>query len=147
MSKANAIFSILTSFILFSCTRSNKSLSCSDFRIGTFSYKQSQSGNLYSISRNDSIQREYSLTTGGVVFAKIKWVSECEYELQYISDSTATKDSIAEYIKAHTLTSKILKTASGEINGTRYNYCIIESSMPGISQKLRDTLWKHDATD
>ncbi len=93
------------------------------------------------------MQREYNLTTGAIVWAKIKWINDCEYELQYIDGLTSNHDSIAGRNKTYVLTNKILKTATGEINGTRYNYCVFESSISGVVQKLHDTLWKHDTTD
>ena len=128
-----------------SCNHSNLQSHCSDFKTGIFHYNVN--GIAHSISRTDSIQIENDLTTGSIVKAKIKWINECEYELNYFDDKSYSKDTILGYVKTHTLTTKILKTKAGEINGTRYNYCVFESSMPGVAQKLIDTLWKHDASD
>ena len=147
MLKIKSSFFIIVSSFLFSCAHSNKDLNCSDFRSGSFYSTPSKDGTSNSISRSDTIQREYNLTTGAIVWAKIKWISDCEYELQYIDELTTKQDSIAGHIKTHVLTNKILKTVAGEINGTRYNYCVFESSSLGVIQKLRDTLWKHDTTD
>lgn len=145
--KINTLILITSSLILFSCTYSSKDLNCKDFKNGVFHSTLSQNGASNSISRNDSMQREYNLTTGAIVLAKIKWINDCEYELTYIDEKSSNQDTIHGFIKPQIFTNKILKTVAGEINGTRYNYCVFESSLFGVSQKLTDTLWKHDTTD
>ena len=79
--------------------------------------------------------------------AKIRWISDCEYELTYIGVITTTNDTILDHLKKSPLQFKIIRTEAGEAGETRYNLCIIESSMNGINQKLIDTLYKHSDSD
>lgn len=93
------------------------------------------------------MQREYNLATGVIVWSKIKWINDCEYNLQYPDESINGYDSVGVRVKTRIFNNKILKTIAGEVNRTNYNYCVIESSLLGASQKIIDTLWKHDITD
>ena len=145
MWKINIVVLIIPFFL--SCKQSTKYSNCSDFKSGIFHYTAKETGNLYFITRTDSIQTERNSTTGVITRAHIKWINDCEYQLNYIDEVASNKDTVAGYLKNHTLTIKILKTKTGEANGTRYNYCVFESSMLGVNQKLVDTLWKHDSTD
>jgi hypothetical protein len=147
MSKVNTIILNTLSLILLSCTHTSKDHNCKDFRNGVFHSTTANNGTSNKIFRNDTMQKEYNLTTGSICWARIKWVNDCEYELEYINEITTNKDSTSRHKKAHILTNRILKTVAGEINGTVYNYCVFESSMFSNSQKLRDTLWKHETTD
>jgi hypothetical protein len=137
----------ILSFALFSCKHLNKDLNCKDFKTGVFHYTPEQGGTSYKIFRSDSLQREYNMTNGSIVWAKIKWINDCKCELQYIDEMTTKQDSIVEHLKSHIWTTEILKTVAGEVNGTRYNYCLFESSLFGVNQLFRDTLWKHEITD
>jgi hypothetical protein len=147
MLKINSIILITFSSVFFSCTHSDNNQNCKDFRNGVFHTTQSLDGTSKSIIRRDSMQKEYNLTTGTIVWAKIKWINDCEYELEYIDEVITKQDTIGEHTKAHILTNRILKTVAGEANGTIYNYCVFETSTFGVSHKLRDTLWKHETTD
>jgi len=145
MRKLNIVVLIVAVFL--SCKQTTKYSNCSDFKSGIFHYIAKEAGNLYFITRTDSIQTERNSITGVITKAHIKWINDCEYQLNYIDEVDSNKDTIAEYLKNHTLTTRILKTKTGEVNGTRYNYCVFESSMLGVNQKLVDTLWKNDSTD
>jgi hypothetical protein len=147
MLKINTFFSITLSFIVFSCTHPNKDHNCKDFRNGVFHSTRGQNGTSNTIFRNDTMQKEYNSTKGTIVWAKIKWINDCEYELQYIDELITKQDTIEAHMKTHILTNRIFKTVAGEANGTIYNYCIFETSKFGVSQKFRDTLWKHETTD
>ena len=81
------------------------------------------------IERNDTIQVETNLTTGDVLKARIRWTSNCEYELFYISNS---KDSISTYIKTHALKNVILQSNE--------DYYIAKSTFEGLTITLIDTV-------
>ena len=121
-------------------------MNCADFQNGSF-FSRKPGGNFTTISRSSSIQTERNLENGTIRAARIKWLNDCEYELNYLDETEANQDTLNGYFKNHTLTNRILKTKAGEVNGTNYNYCVFESSIFGISQKITDTLWKHDSTD
>ena len=143
MWKINVVILIIPLFL--SCKQSDSN--CGDFKFGTFHYNAKETGNLYLITRTDSTQTERNSSTGEIITAHIKWINDCEYQLNYIDEVVSNKDTIGGYLKAHALTTRILKTKAGEINGTRYNYCVFESSMLGVNQKLVDTLRKRYSTD
>ena len=145
MWKINIVIMIVAVFL--SCKQSVKDSNCSDFKLGTFYYNSKQSGRSYFITRTASIQTERDSFTGATTKAHINWINDCAYQLDYINETMSNQDTIAEYLKTHSLKTKILKTKKGEIDGTRYNYCVFETSVFGVNQKLMDTLWKHESSD
>lgn len=78
-------FTCLT--ILLSCSSMQKNIDCSKFRQGEFELHSRYDNSVSLIQRNDSIQTEYNKSTGLIVKAKIKWASQCEYELQYFQQT------------------------------------------------------------
>ena len=75
------IISILILELLFICCSSSEK--CSDFKTGNFKYVNPTLSD-WKIFRNDSIQIESSIATGIEVTGKVKWKSECEYEIIYV---------------------------------------------------------------
>lgn len=84
------------------------------------------------IGRNDSIQTETTNKTGYVVRARIKWIGNCVYELTYLEQTTASKDSIMPLVQANPLRNEILHTSE--------DYYVFKSSMKGTGMTLIDTL-------
>ena len=102
---------------------------CERFKTGRFETHSEIDNTRSLIQRSDSLQIETNLETGNITKAYIRWTSNCEYELLYISSSP---DSINEYIRAHPLKNIILKSNS--------NFYIAKSMMEGIDLTLTDTV-------
>jgi hypothetical protein len=118
--------------LLLAACNSSQYLDCSKFKTGKFSYLSNRSGNKYIIERNDSTQIERNLNTGSITTLRIKWTSECEYDLTYISRQSSPNDTLL------TLTPKsILKTKIIEVGS---NFCIFSSQAIGMTHILTDTL-------
>jgi len=109
--------------------------SCKQFHIGKFTGTSDFDGAVTVIERSDSLQIETNKNSGSVTKARIHWVSDCEYELNFIeqSNDTAKRSEIHSYIQSHKLITKILSTSK--------DYYIFESSMEGVKRKLTDTLF------
>ena len=72
---------------LFSC---REKLTCKNFRSGKFTYNTKIDNVQFMIDRSDSIQIETDLKTGFITKAKIKWISDCEFEMHYVSSQDTT---------------------------------------------------------
>jgi len=100
-------------FIFF--TENSNNLKCSDFKTGKFELVNSETNRKYIIERNSEFQTEetYNLKSGkkisGPRFYKIKWKSDCEYNL--LIDTIKSKyDETDLYINSKGgLNNKILK--------------------------------------
>lgn len=127
----------ITSFffftILLSCSSTQKQTDYSKFRQGKFELHSKYDNSVTLIQRNDSIQTEYNKSTGHVVKAKIKWTSECEYELQYFQQTTNSTDTIVPFVQARPLKTKIIKATK--------EYCVFIASMADTDKTLTDTLF------
>lgn len=108
--------SLLFLIILTSITNQKRSeINCSDFKIGEFELVNVEFNQKYIIKRERDSQTEqtYNLETGEKIgndkFFKIKWVSECEYNL--LIDTIRSKyDETDLFINSKGgLSSKILK--------------------------------------
>jgi hypothetical protein len=93
----------------------DSNLKCSDFKTGRFELINTESNRRYIIERNSEFQTEdtYDLKSGekisGPRFYKIKWLSECEYNL-LLDTAKSSYDENDLYINSKGgLNSKILK--------------------------------------
>jgi hypothetical protein len=118
-------------FVVDSCTSQN-TLNCSKFKNGTFKYSSAQTGNIYTIERNDSLQIERNLKTGSVTTLKIKWTGQCEYELTLLNRQSSPLDTLTKFQQKIVLKTKILKIGK--------NYCIFSSQAAGVEGIMIDTL-------
>lgn len=75
-------------FLLLSTYLCAQSKDCTDVKNGKFKYIDSQS-NEFIVKRTDSIQIDSCLTKSLVFYSKIKWKSDCDYEMEIykVSDS------------------------------------------------------------
>lgn len=104
---------LLPIFLFLSLNNSN--LTCSDFKVGKFELVNTETNRKYVIERNAEFQTEdtYDLKSGekisGPKFYKIKWLSDCEYNL--IIDTAKSKyDETDLYINSKGgLKTKIVK--------------------------------------
>lgn len=119
-------------FTLISCVTIKSEHDCEKFKKGRFRSRSEFDNSVSIIHRTDSFQIESNSSTGDVLKAKIKWLSNCEYELEFISESSNAVNKIDTFIAIRPLKTVILKT-------TR-NYYIFKSTMEGSDVALTDTL-------
>ena len=65
------------------CLGQSDSSKCKKFRTGDFTYNDSAK-NTVNVKRKKKKQYEYNMGTGERTVAKIRWISDCEYELTQI---------------------------------------------------------------
>ena len=72
---------------------------CSDYRTGKFKISLNRYGQNenYVIERLDNIQIEKDLINGTEARLKLRWISDCEYYLSYISGPEEMKAVFEEY--------------------------------------------------
>jgi hypothetical protein len=104
---------LLPMILFLNLTDSN--LKCSDFKVGRFELINTQTNRKYIIERNAEFQTEvtYDLKSGekisGPAFYKIKWLSECEYNL-LLDTAKSSYDENDLYVNSKGgLKTKILK--------------------------------------
>ena len=100
-------FLLLLIIVVFNQNENNlkKELKCSDFRNGKFELINLKNNKKFVIERHDEVQSEetYNLENGEMIgskrFFKIKWISDCEYNI--LVDTVKTKcDKIDLYINS-----------------------------------------------
>src|SRR6188768_66388 len=91
---------------LFSC---REKLTCKNFRSGKFIYNAKINNDQYIIDRSDSFQIERDLKTGLITKAKIKWISDCEFEMHYVSSEDTALEKFSSMLGNIPVTNKILK--------------------------------------
>lgn len=126
-------FIIIISFSLFSCLGRKQNDDCLKCRTGNFIYCDKLVNDTIMIERTDSFQVERNLKSGFITKSKITWMSDCDFDLIYMTSSDSKVDSIADYIKKTPLKTRIVKVEK--------DYYVFESKMEGIIQTLIDTTW------
>jgi hypothetical protein len=132
MNRTSFAFTFFCLLSLSSCAPQPEKVDCSKFRKGRFLYHSEYDHSTTTIERNDSIQTETKNESGYFLKMKIRWTSDCDYELTFLDEIKTPTDSAPDYFKMHPLNTKILRSTS--------NYYIFESKMEGIPQSLIDTL-------
>lgn len=130
---------LLLIFLLFllSCNKKEKP-DCLRFRDGIFRLKASQGNHSFTITRDRENQTELDLQTDTLSGSKVKWVSDCEYELipiykwPHYSDTTVKK-AILQNSPIIPLRVRIVATGD--------DFYIFEASKDGIDFLYSDTLW------
>jgi hypothetical protein len=106
-------------------------MDCNKFRTGKF-LSHLADDQYTVIERNDTFQIETDKLTGHVLKARIKWISECEYELRNIEETLGATDTLKRVWQDRVVSTKII-----EVKNT---YCIYESYISGVSMRITDTL-------
>lgn len=132
MRKTIPFLLLITTSILISCASANKQTDCERFKTGRFELHSKVGNSISIIERNDTIQTETNTKSGSIVKARIKWTSNCEYELTYFAQTTNSTDTIVPFVQSRPLKTTILQTDK--------NYYIFKSSMGGSNMTLVDTL-------
>ena len=114
----------------FSC---KEKLTCKNFRSGKFIYNAKINNDQYIIDRSDSFQIERDLKTGLITKAKIKWISDCEFEMHYVSSEDTALEKFSSMLGNIPVMNRILKI--GE------DYYIFEQEIEGAKMRITDTMW------
>jgi len=85
------------------------------------------------IDRSDSIQVETDLKTGFITRSKIKWLSDCEFEMHYVSSQDTTLDKFSPMLEDIPIMVKILKIGD--------DHYVFEQEIEGATMKITDTMW------
>ena len=85
------------------------------------------------IVRSDSIQIETDLKTGFITKAKIKWISDCEFEMHYVSSQDTSLEKFSPMLGDIPIMVRILKIGN--------DYYIFEQEIEGAKMKITDTMW------
>src|SRR5262249_22768759 len=97
MKRSYHIFSVTATCILFSCMLKNSKADCESVKTGNFEMRSEIDNSVSLINRNDSIQTETNTKTGHIVRSRIKWNTNCEYILTYLSQTKNSSDTVASY--------------------------------------------------
>ena len=119
---------IIVSF--FSC---RDKLICKNFRSGKFIYNTKIDNVQFMIDRSDSIQIETDLKTGLITKAKIKWISDCEFEMHYVSSQDTTLEKFSPMLGNIPIKVRILKIGD--------DHYIFEQEIEGAKMRITDTMW------
>ena len=79
------IFLLLQLMLLLSCSYHGSKPDCKLFKEGKFLWRDNRSRTKFIIERKGGIQTELSESTDMITTFRVKWLSECEYELTGIS--------------------------------------------------------------
>ena len=116
-----------------SCNEKNKgSMDCSGLKTGKFEYRGEYSKERIRIERQDSTQVEYEPNGRDGLKMKIKWISDCQYDLIYLSHVIDGRDTVKNEIAF-----PVIHTS---ITAVTPNYYICKSSMQGTSFRRTDTM-------
>lgn len=85
------------------------------------------------IDRSDSIQIETDLKTGFITKAKIKWISDCEFEMHYVSSQDTTLEKFSSMLGNIPIMNRILKIGD--------DYYIFHQEVKGSKMRVMDTMW------
>jgi hypothetical protein len=112
-----------------------KETSCSKFKKGKFIYnfKRGSKSVQILIQRSDSIQTETNLSANDYAKLKVKWVSECVYELKFIESNIILPDSINKLQKSIVLRNEILSSTN--------DYYVFKSYALNADFIMTDTAW------
>jgi hypothetical protein len=78
------LFAIISTFVSFFCYSQTNSPVCSLFKTGNFAYRDSATNSIWEITRTKKKQLEKNNLTGTIIKNKIRWLSDCEYQLTQI---------------------------------------------------------------
>ena len=119
---------VISSF--FSC---REKLTCKNFRSGKFIYNTKIDNTEFIIDRSDSFQIERDLKTGLITKAKIKWISDCEFEMHYVSSEDTALEKFSSMLGNIPVMNRILKI--GE------DYYIFQQEVERSKMRVTDTMW------
>lgn len=119
--------------LILLCAIPVKENGCKRFRNGNFVFHHiGRPSDDYVVQRKDSIQTEIDKSTGKYVKLSVKWIDDCNYEVNLIETTIDIPDSIQKQTKLIPLKTEIISTSD--------DYYVFRS---GWNNKnfVTDTLW------
>ena len=123
----------ITLIIIGSLSSCRDKLTCKNFRSGKFIYNTKIDNTQFMIIRSDSIQIETDLKTGFITKAKIKWISDCEFEMHYVSSQDTSLKKFSPMLGDIPIMVRILKIGD--------DYYIFTQEIEGSTMRIMDTMW------
>jgi len=129
-------FLLLVSLFYISCKGHRSGADCSSYKTGRFQI-HSQGADTFMVERNDSLQYEWNSAKGVEKLYRIRWVSDCEYELVNrnppVNAAPGSKEAMLDSIMQ--IPSRVTITSATS------SYCIFEVRKKGVSMVYADTMW------
>jgi len=119
-------------FFFEACSNSNQT-GCKKFRTGNFYFHSRYNGLEYFLHRSDSSQTEISKNTGIKTMSKIQWISDCEYNLKYMSRDLGGLKKDPSPMTLLDLNFKIISSSE--------KYYIFLCKIPNTPDQIIDTIW------
>lgn len=131
------LISILVASIspLLMFSQSIKTNNCSKVKQGTFYFYPVKGQSVFTIIRENGIQKEINIKTGDTTFWKIRWRSACEFNLKFIRKSRFVSNEEKLFYNSHLSVVRILNVSK--------DYYIFNAGLDSLNVKnvLTDTLW------
>ena len=123
-------------FLCTSCGQQKAPTGCVDYKKGRFSI-HSKGMDSFMVERNDSLQYEWNTEKNIEKLYRIRWISDCEYELV-----NRNPRSLAAPGRKEAMLDSIMQIPSRvRILSATASYCIFEVRKKGVSMVLTDTMW------
>lgn len=127
---------MLVSFFSTSCGQRTAQPDCADYRKGRFTI-HGKGIDSFMVERNDSLQYEWNTDKTVEKLYRIRWISDCEYELVNrnppVNAAAGSKEAMLDSIMQIPGRVTILSATA--------SYCIFEVRKKGVSMVYKDTMW------
>ena len=106
---------------------------CRAIKTGTFYFYAPDHKTQYSITRNNTVQKEVNLKTGEQSIWKMNWRSSCICELTFVSRSThVNKEELLNLVSHKTIV---------QITQVTKDYYVFKAGMDNLDNPFQDTAW------
>lgn len=119
-----------------SCIQQKNRSGCADYKTGRFSI-HAKGIDSFMVERNDSLQYEWNTEKNIEKLYRIRWISDCEYELVNRNPRSLTAPGSKEAM----LDSIMQIPSRVRILSATASYCIFEVRKKGVSMVYTDTMW------
>lgn len=122
------LLALLLLVLVYTNVQGQQDEACRTFRTGKFRYENPDLKNTL-IIRKRRIQEEIHLDSGKKFVLRIRWKSDCEYELKFLKRSTLESELIG----------KTMRVTIVSIDGNRYQYAVLMKGLPIITGWMEKT--------
>jgi hypothetical protein len=110
---------------------------CAKIKTGTFYFYPHKSDKGYVIIRDNMLQEEVNMKSSDTSFWKIRWLSGCEFDLEFLRRTQPMLDSEKRFYNQHITVVKIVNIAD--------SYYTFKAGLDSITNNnnnnLVDTIW------
>jgi hypothetical protein len=128
---------LIVVFAFVSCKSDSNVIDCAKYKSGKFIFYEKRSDVPerinFLVERDGADQKETNLKTGDVTNFKVKWNSDCEYQLQLLKSTDKQLDSMAQYTNDVKMKTTIIEVTA--------DYYLFEVKTATSDYVFRDTLW------